>query len=45
MAKKSAPKKRVVQKSAKTGNFTHTAARKAARKAAAKRTAQAPKSR
>lgn len=45
MAKKTAPKKRVVQKSAKTGNFTHKAARAAARKAAAKRTTSSVKSR
>lgn len=37
MAKKTVLKKRTVQKSARTGNFTHKAARKAARKAAATR--------
>jgi hypothetical protein len=37
MEKKSTLKKRVVKNSAKTGKFSHTAARVAAKKAAAKR--------
>jgi hypothetical protein len=37
MAKKSTLKKRVVKNSAKTGKFSHKAARVAAKKAAAKR--------
>lgn len=38
MAKSTGTKKRVVKNSAKTGNFSHEAARAAARKVAQKRT-------